>query len=520
MRIRAALVGPSCAWEQILIQEGFPYSVADLSRESLVDEYSVAIVHRPLSSLEKEAIEAYLRSGGALLGDARHCAGIGGTAIREEPLEYLVGEGNNPFRSLLLIDLVLPGAIPVEATHLRYQQNSFGAFAGSLAGGWAVLIPFSADTAVSDTRVGDKTFYARYERLPSERVSIIAKGEIRHLVSEALEFLHVARGLPYAHLWYFPDNATNVFAFRVDSDGAPKSDIETLYAVAHERGIGLTWFLDVKSHEPWLPYFVAMVGQEIGVHCYEHRVDDSTGANYMNFAKAKKILEAVGLRPEGFAAPFGIWTPGLAAVTRELGFRYSSEFSYAYDSFPLQPATTAEVFGVLQVPIHPICVGSLRQVGYTPRQMQAYFTMAAEWKMRRRDPLFFYHHPSHQGWDTVKSIFGWAGKTGVRPMTFGSYARWWEERGRVRPEIHSDGNWVRTDATTTVQAEEARVWLRIVRKGGKEAIMPLSQRLELDMATWSDPPAFQVPDDIRRVREFDPRRVLGRLFDSMIRRMR
>jgi hypothetical protein len=141
-------------------------------------------------------------------------------------------------------------------------------------------------------------------------------------------------------------------------------------------------------------------------------------------------------------------------------------------------------------------------------------------KMRRHEPLFFYHHPSHQAWDTVKSIFGWAGKRGVVPMTLGGYARWWEERGKVRPEIRAEGNWLRVDTTATIQAAESGVWIRLVRNGGKEAIVPLSQRLELDLVSWSEPSPIQVPEDIRRVREFDPRRMLGKLFNSMIRRMR
>jgi hypothetical protein len=520
MRIRAALIGASSAWEQLLLQEGLPFAVVDLSRENLGGEYSVAIVHRPLHTGEREALESYLASGGALLGDAKQCAGLGGSAVREEFLEFIAGEGKAPFRSVFLADLALAGSVPAEATHLRSQQNGFVVFAGPLAGGIAVLLPFDAGAAASDTRSGDKTFYSRNERLPSERVSVVAKGEVRHLVSEALEFLHLSRGIPYAHLWYFPGNATNVFCFRVDTDSAPKADIEELHLIARDRGIGLTWFLDVGSHEPLLHYFAAMVGQEIGVHCYDHRVEDSTGTNYANFAKAKKILEAVGLHPEGLAVPYGIWTPSLAAVTRELGFRYSSEFSFAYDTLPLAPATASEVYGVLQVPIHPICVGSLRQVGYSQRQMQVYFAMIAEMKMRRHEPLLFYHHPSHQGWDTVKSIFGWAGKKGVVPMTLGGYARWWEERGKVRAEIRAEGNWLLANATSTVQAAEAGVWIRVVRKGGKEAIVPLSQRLELDLVPWNGPSLIQMPEDIRRVREFDPRQMLGKLFNTMIRRMR
>jgi hypothetical protein len=439
---------------------------------------------------------------------------------REEYVHYLLGEGRSPFRSLLLADLAVNGAIPNEAAELRLPNNTFGAFAGPLSGGWAVLLPFDPGAAMCDFRTGKKTFYSRHERLPAEKVSLVAKGEVRHIVREALEYLHLMRGIPYVHLWYFPEDALNVFAFRVDSDAAQWNDVETLHRLAQEKGTNLSWFLDVKSHESWLSHFAAMVGQEIGVHCYEHRVEQSTGANLLNFGKAKKILEAVGFKPEGFAAPFGVWTPDLAVVTQELGFRYSSEFSFAYDTLPLSPATSAEVFGVPQIPIHPICIGSLRQVGYTARQMQEYFTMATQWKMERREPLFFYHHPSHHGWETVSAILNASTTKGIRPMTLGQFAHWWDQRSKVHPEIRSEARWLHLDPASTVQADESEVWMRVVRHGGQEAIIPLTGRVELDHLTWRDPPTFTVPEDVHRMREFDPRRMLGDLYNSMIRRMR
>jgi hypothetical protein len=518
MRLRAALVGPSRSWEQLLIQEGLPYAVVDVTRENLGVEYSVAIVHRPTSGVEREVLENYLRGGGALLGVAASCTGIAGTESRREQLRYLLGDGQLPFRSVLLIDLSREGAVPREASVLRSDQNNFAAFAGPLGGGWAVLLPFDPGEATADIRSAQKSFYSRYERLPSEHVSLVAKGEVRHLVREALEYLHLVRGIPYVHLWYFPEGGTNVFAFRVDTDGAARADIDPLLGLAREHGIGLSWFLDVQSHEALLPHFEAMVGQEIGVHCFEHRVSDVATENLENFSKAKRVLEAVGLQPEGLAVPFGRWTPLLASQTAELGFRYSSEFSFAYDTFPLSPASTEEVYGVLQVPIHPVCVGSLRQVGYAAKQMAEYFAMVAGWKMRRREPLFFYHHPSHRAWDVVASILERSNAGGVLPLTFGAYVRWWEQRAKIRPAIHLEGEWLRLDAPSVIQAGDAGAWMRIVRPNKGESIIPLATQLDLDLLSWSEVPTFTPPEDIRRVREFDPRRLLGNFSRTFLRR--
>jgi hypothetical protein len=403
---------------------------------------------------------------------------------------------------------------------VRTQLNSFAVFAGPLGGGWGVILPFAADEALMDARAHQKSFYAPFDRLPSEHVSTVAKGEVRHIVRDALLFLHARRGIAYAHLWYFPGGARNVYAFRVDSDGASRQDVDRLYDLARRHDVPLTWFLDVKSHESWLPHFVAMTGQEFGVHCYDHRVSGDLGANRANFGKAKEIMEMVGFKAAGFAAPFGIWNLGLATVTRELGFRYSSEFGYAYDTLPFSPVTAAEVAGVPQIPIHPICVGSLRQAGYAEQRMPDYFSAVAAWKLARREPLFFYHHPAHQSWEAMESLLLLARLSGIRPMTLGAYAHWWEKRTKVRPDLRVEKGWLSVDRGAAAQMGESDVMVRVVSPEGKEAIVVPGEHLDLELLTWEAPPVFAPPADLRRAREFDPRRMLGDLYNSMLRRMR
>ncbi len=520
MRLRAALIGPSFGWEQLLLQEGFPFAVADLDREDLAEEYSLAVVHRPLSRREHEAVSEYLARGGALLGDAASCRGIARMGVREEFIEYLVGDGSPPFRSLALADIGLPGAIAGESVTVRTQLNSFAVFAGPLGKGWAVLLPFAADLALMDRRAHPKSFYAPFDRLPSENVSTVGKGEVRHLVRESLAFLHASRGIPYAHLWYFPGDARNVFAFRVDSDAATRRDVDRLYELSRKHDVPFTWFLDVKSHESWLQHFAAMTGQEFGVHCYDHRVSGDHAVNAANFGKAKAMMEAVGFQTEGFAAPFGLWNRGLSAATKELGFRYSSEFSYAYDTLPFSPVFPFEDPGVPQIPVHPICPGSLRQVGCADKKMPQYFSVVASWKFSRREPLFFYHHPGHESWETVESILSLAALPGIRATTLGAFARWWEQRAVLHPIIRDDKGWLIVDRGSSGQMAESDVMVRVVSPEGKEAIVSPGERLDLELVSWQEPPAFSPPGDLRRIREFDPRRMLGDLYNSMTRRMR
>jgi hypothetical protein len=177
-------------------------------------------------------------------------------------VDYLLPDEDSPFASLSILDLGIEGDIPREARALRTQGNEFAVFAGELIGGVAVLAPFDPGALMSDSRAASKSFYSGRERLPAEHVSLVSKGEVRHFVHLALEYLHHARGLPYVHLWWFPASSENMVALRIDTDGAERRDIDDLYAISRELEVGFTWFMDMKSHEEMLPGFASMVGRE------------------------------------------------------------------------------------------------------------------------------------------------------------------------------------------------------------------------------------------------------------------
>lgn len=382
-----------------------------------------------------------------------------------------------------------------------------------------MLLPFDPELALADRRTVVKNFFARPERLPSERVSLVSKGEVRHLLRWSLEFLHLHRGIPYVHLWYYPDLARNVFGFRVDTDFSSRSDIDALYAVARSAGSGMTWFVDVKSHEPLLPRFESMIGQEVGVHCFDHRVTDSLEGNVANFGKAKRILEDAGFTVPGFAAPQGVWNPALAAATDKLGFTYSSEFSWVYDSLPARPAEIDRLWNTLQVPVHPICIGSLRRVGYNEAQMREYFSLMFEWKMARREPLLFYHHPSHRHEGVIEWLFSIAEERRVPRLTLGEYAKWWTVRQTIALEIRWNGRTLELDFPAECGPRES-VGLRVLVDSGKEAFVPITPLVDLDQCAWHQKFLCLPPSDIRRIRDVDPRRMLGDLYERMTRRFR
>ena len=521
MRLRVGLMVRTPTWEQICRQEGVPFGRVSLESAPLRDQCSVLVVNRPVSRDEREAFMDFLKAGGAVLGWARHLAGVAGTTARSERLEYLVANKGEKNYGVSLLDLAVEGDVPGEANALRTQADGYAMFAGPIAGGFAVILPFDVEDALNDARSVNKNFYFHTERLPSEQVSLAGKGEVRQLLHAAFAYLHHAQGLPYAHLGYYPADTRSIFAFRLDTDKSSRADIEAQYALAEQHAMGLTWFLDAKSHEGWLAHFTFMAGQEIGLHCYEHQVYASYEDNFSNIAKGKHLLEATGLKPEGFAAPYGTWNPEIARAVDALGFAYSSEFSYAYDTLPLFPRSGGAASNVLQVPVHPICIGSLRKAGFTEVRMKEYFRAVIDQKLLRQEPLFFYHHPVHRCWDVVRDMFDYVQERGIGNTTLGEYARWWKRRNAVEWTVETSGDELRCSlADPNPEQGGAGLWLQVTDSAGREATVPFAERVSLSALQPGADPVFSPPADIRRIREFDPRRLLGDVITTMSRRLR
>ncbi|MEO8168149.1 MAG: hypothetical protein ABI623_07880, partial [bacterium] len=513
MKLQVGVIGQSPMWEQLLAQEGVPFQFIPSGR--IDDGYAVVIVNRVMSRDELLQVEKYLSGGGAILGFAGHLDGVSGTASRRERVDYLLADHDEIFPDVQLLDLSVEGEIPREANCLRTQANTFGVFAGSLNGGYAVILPFDPVDAMTDIRVANKSFYALRERLPSERISAVGKGEVRHLLHRAFEYLFRMRNLPYVHLWYYPNGMKNLFCFRIDTDGGSREEVDQLYHIALEYDIGMSWFVDVKSHEEWLQHFAFLTKQEIGVHCYEHLTFEDYDANLKNISKAKAKLQQVGLSSKGFAAPFGIWNPALARAIDKMAFDYSSEFSYLYDSFPLYPSHGTETFLTLQVPIHPICIGSLKKVGYTETQMKEYFIRVIDEKLLRDEPLFFYHHPTHHCWGVVRAMFRYVEEKQIDNTTMIDYSRWWLKRLNHSVTVVLNGD---TLSVTRKKSHADSIWLHVVRPDGSEAFLEPGESIDMNAVQWSSKrKTFSPPADIRRIREFDPRKTLGDLFTSMTR---
>jgi hypothetical protein len=159
------------------------------------------------------------------------------------------------------------------------------------------------------------------------------------------------------------------------------------------------------------------------------------------------------------------------------------------------------------------------KVGYTDAKMMEYFDRVIRGKVSRHEPLFFYHHPTHRRWDVVRWVTHLR-QEGIERMTLGEYGQWWKRRVEVKYSADVHGNEVLIEHSAASVPDD--VWLRIVNPNREEVILPFKADINRgSIAKWSmpekpDPP----PEDIRRIREFDPRQTVGQLYNTLIRKFR
>ena len=494
----------------ILQQEGVPHCVVE--GDATAESYAVLVINDAADDHELGLARRFLNSGGSILCSAKMFATIKGTTYDRKRIEYVHGTGESVFTSAGLVDVDHDGSVAWNANDLPCQDGSMTAFVGSLDGGHCIALPFDPSTVVRSGTASRKSFYSPATRLPFERVSTVNKNGVRRIVRRALEHLYAARDLPFVHLWQFPDAAQTAFVLRIDTDFSSLGDIEHLYEFLRAQRVPGSWFVDVKSQEGFMWRYAQMQGQEIGIHCYEHKAYEDDIRNHENILKARNRFRDISLGALGFAAPYGIWNPELAKVVKEFRFEYSSEFGWDYDNFPCKPWIDTKTRGVPQIPVHPISIGTLRRQGYTSDTMSEYFNRVIDEKLAMHEPLFFYHHPKDKHHDVLEGLIARSAEAGANVLTMGAYATWWASRRSEGMNVEFRGSVVTVDKNSMPKGHH----LRIVGHTGKAAVVPIGERTDLDAVVWKWlPKPYAYPADVARVRAFNPRIPITLAVDTM-----
>jgi hypothetical protein len=187
-------------------------------------------------------------------------------------------------------------------------------------------------------------------------------------------------------------------------------------------------------------------GTHVGSHGWWHHTYRDEADNLTNVRRGMDGLRACGLNPVGFAAPHGRFHRNLLTALEELAVTHSSEFGLAYDDLPFFPAQS----NVLQIPIHPICLGicldAARRIPGRPisdataaEATLAHWQAVAAEKHRAGEPLFFYGHPDGRLGRFPHLLSDLLGMASQLPATWcttlAAFEDWWRARAAVRLHV-------------------------------------------------------------------------------------
>lgn len=418
-KIRIGYIGQNSSWEQLLGQIGVHWNRLTPKQHIPVNEYSCLIVDRDLTQSEQRSVNHYLRENGSVIdatgqfvseslqsrtfasvfpedGDSRFghieqipvygsCQSISDSGT----LNGLVWFDPSPDRNLAYVGL------PVHRlwSEIKPLHRQFG----------------SMETAVT-----------------AERTSALQSHPYLEVILTLLRKLHDHNRLPLVHSWWHPDIKKQAATFRVDSDYGSMESINDVSTFAGRFDIPLTLFLHTAHHEDWMEILINSIPEndEISLHCYRHSEFKTTEQIRSDILRGLEILKRCGVVPRGYAAPYGYWSQELAEALKSFPFSYTSEFGYDYDSLP----SVASGSGILQLPVHPVSIGSFSRFSAASEQIHSYYGELIRQKRLQHLPLHLYHHPNDGKPSQLNSLFETVIPGNYHWMTYSDWSKWWERR--------------------------------------------------------------------------------------------
>jgi peptidoglycan/xylan/chitin deacetylase (PgdA/CDA1 family) len=485
-------------WQELLDQEGVSFRSG-----SRISGRDVIILNREPAELHAQRIWQHIQSGGEVLATGVNAAPVW---LELRPVarrvRWIAPEGDLPlFRNVGIVDTESRGALLPNANAGSTDSGAKAILATKAGHGFCILLPFEVTRVLTGVESGTKQFPADTPRFPYDTVARVSRGEVRRLVANCLRLLLERKGLPYVHLASVPGRARSTFAFRVDTDFGPRRDLEAVARLADRVGMKFSWFVNVGAHKAHLDLFadLARQGHDIQLHCRRHTVYPDYRRNLDNFRQGRDAMADAGIVPVGIVAPFGEWNLNLNRAFERLGFEYSSEFCLAYDDLPFRPVVEGRLSKVLQVPVHPICLGRLVAARASEKQMAAYFRSVIDLQAARQEPCFLYDHPGRiaQFSDLLADVLEYGKKRCGSVTTMTEFARWWQQRERCK--------WSATVSDKALQvntqSDDSRMSV-VVEQDGRFAALPAgSGEYSLSELKWRP-----LPEPI----PFDPNALLAR----------
>ncbi|MFQ6673251.1 MAG: hypothetical protein ACE5GH_00540 [Fidelibacterota bacterium] len=467
-------------WQLILGQIGAPVAVVGGEREVTLDQYGVIIVTARSTRQDKDMLLRYLARGGGILVEAHVAEWLLGTGSVPAYVKYVDPEGDPLFHGILPGFIHASLLLPTGAENLESDSGKKLTRVMRHGEGFVLILPGTFSECVLDTKVMRRNFPTPGPLLPSERVARRSKQTVRAIIERSLEYLYFERKLPFVSLWPFPEGHPTIFGFRVDTDFASEEHSDKLYNLCHDHKIPGSWFVETASPGDGIRRYAKMENQEIGLHCFRHRVFSSFIRNELDVKKGLRILAREQIRPLGYAAPFGLWNVSLAKAVEHHGFTYSSEFTLHYDDLPFYPHLGDRFSRVLQVPVHPITTGHLRNAHHSPGDMELYFTDLVQDHMEHRLPILVYDHPSNAHLQVLNWLVNAVRERGIPTVPLIDYAQWWKRRNALNWTARFDGDSLMIDG----MQPESSVWISVRKSVTEWTVEAMKEVMDLQALKW------------------------------------
>jgi hypothetical protein len=489
------LWGSDPHWRLLLGQEGVPFRVGAADAPG---PEAVLVLDEEVGGKAAARVRQAVEAGTCLLTSAKLAAALWpDTTLRRARLQWIAPDGESPlFRNLGIVDLATTGWLMRGANAGRTDSGRPAILVSQRGSGWCIALPFDVGAVLGRHASGPKQFPADTPRFPFDMVSRVSRGDVRRLVANCLRFLLAKKGLPYVHLACAPEGADSIFGFRVDTDFGPVEHLEATRELADRAGMKFSWYINTGAHTEYLPLLAgyARAGQDIQLHCYRHTVYPGFQKNLDNFRRGRDLMAEAGLDPVGVVAPYGEWNRGLDRALAELGFEYSSEFCLSYDDLPSRPVIGTAASRLLQIPVHPICVGRLVAARAGRNQMVGYFRRVIDLQVARQEPCFLYDHPERIApyQDVLADVLKHGLERCGSATTLSEYARWWQRREEISYSARCAGDELQIEAQPVAGVSLA------VERGGRCTRVPVrGAKYKLSDLRWLPLPesaAFAVGD--------------------------
>jgi hypothetical protein len=193
---------------------------------------------------------------------------------------------------------------------------------------------------------------------------------------------------------FYPENKKNIFSLRIDVDEFTEDDFRKYIEILKPYKEFVTLFCSCSAFrtKEYLLKELKDGGFDIQSHGYYHYVYNDYENNYHNIKKAKDFFIRLGIETKGFAAPLGKYNNNLMCALENLGYIYSSDFSFDYLNFPHFPKLKNKFSKVLQIPIFPICPELLFLNGFESGTVINYYDELMSSLENTNIPIIIYAH--------------------------------------------------------------------------------------------------------------------------------